>query len=131
MGVACNCLLKYKISPLSVPSTCLIPLYVLLSSCHALPNKFFQLELSSIVLEGHCNSVNAVKFDADLSMLLSGGKSFICLPFHCLTTLPHIFLPHYTLFCQPAQCHETPQTLHMHQSLTTWFLLCFFSAQHT
>ena len=56
--------------------------------------------------------------------------------------LPHIFLPHYTSFRQPAQCHKTPQTSHMHQSLTclgivfahqptAWFLLCFFSAQHT
>jgi hypothetical protein len=46
----------------------------------ALPNKLSQLEFSSIVLDGHRDSVNAVKFDADLSMLLSGGKSFVCLP---------------------------------------------------
>ena len=49
---------------------------MLLSNCNALPNKFFQLEFSNIVLDGHRDGVNAVKFDADLSMLLSGGKSF-------------------------------------------------------
>jgi hypothetical protein len=53
---------------------------------HALPNKFFQLKFSSIVLERHCDSVNAVKIDADLSMLLSGGKLFVSLPFRYLTT---------------------------------------------
>ena len=45
-------------------------------------------EFSSIVLDGHPDSVNAVKFDADLSMLLSGGKSFVkssvCLPNYIL-----------------------------------------------
>ena len=87
-----NCLSKYKISQISpLPSTlnfstCLIPLYVLPIKCHALPNKFFQLESSNIVLDGHRDSVNAVKFDADLSMLLSGGKSFVYLPFPHLTS---------------------------------------------
>jgi hypothetical protein len=47
---------------------------------HALPNKSFQLESSSFTLDGHRDSVNAVKFDADLSMLLSGGKLFVGLP---------------------------------------------------
>jgi WD40 repeat protein len=55
-------------------TSCLKLLYVLLSSHHTLPNKFFQLEFSTIVLDGHRDSVNALKFDADLSMLLSGGK---------------------------------------------------------
>jgi hypothetical protein len=58
----------------------LVLLYVLLSNRHALPNKFFQLESSSI-LDGHRDSVNVVKFDADISMLLSGGKWFVALPF--------------------------------------------------
>jgi hypothetical protein len=43
-------------------------------------------EFSSIVLDGHCDSVNAVKFDADLSMLLSGGKLIVCLPIYRLFT---------------------------------------------
>lgn len=41
--------------------------------------KFVQLEFSGVVLDGHRDGVNAVKFDADLSMLLSGGMSFVCL----------------------------------------------------
>lgn len=45
-----------------------------LSSRLILPNEFSQLEFSSIVLDGHRDSINAIKFDADLSMLLSGGK---------------------------------------------------------
>jgi WD40 repeat protein len=44
-------------------------------------------EFSSIVLDGHCDSVNAVKFDADLSMLLSGGKLIVC-PYISLIHLP-------------------------------------------
>jgi hypothetical protein len=39
----------------------------------------FQLEPSSITLDGHHDSVNLVKFNADLSLLLSGGKLFVCL----------------------------------------------------
>jgi WD40 repeat protein len=43
---------------------------------------------SSTLLDGHRNSVNAVKFDADLSMLLSGGKLLVSPPFRRLNTLP-------------------------------------------
>ena len=80
LAIVCQSIRTHR-SPL-VPSTlnfstCLIPLYVLPIKCHASPNKFFQLESSNIVLGGHHDSVNAVKFDADLSMLLSGGKSFV------------------------------------------------------
>ena len=38
-----------------------------------------QLDLFSIVLDGHRDSVNTIKFDPDVSMLLSGGKLFVCL----------------------------------------------------
>jgi WD40 repeat protein len=48
-------------------------------SCYALSNNFVQLEFFGVVLDGHRDGVNAVKFDADLSMLLSGGMSFVCL----------------------------------------------------
>jgi hypothetical protein len=47
-------------------------------------NKFFQLEISSIVLDGHRDSVNAMKFNDNLSMLISGGRFFVCLPFRRL-----------------------------------------------
>jgi hypothetical protein len=58
-----------------------------LLSAIALPNKFFQLEPSSFTLDGHRESVNAVKFDADISMLLSGGKFSVCLPSSLLTVI--------------------------------------------
>jgi hypothetical protein len=50
-------------------------------------NSFFQLESSSFALDGHRDSVNAVKFDADLSMLLSGGKLFLPALISSLLTL--------------------------------------------
>jgi hypothetical protein len=60
-------------------STYLIPQYVLLSVVMPYLTNFVQLEFSGVVLDGRPDGVNAVKFDADLSMLLSGGMSFVCL----------------------------------------------------
>ena len=54
--------------------TKLLRFYKLINMSHT------TLAFSSIVLKGHHDSVNAVKFNADLSMLLSGGKLFVCLP---------------------------------------------------
>ena len=36
-----------------------------------------QVQPSNVVLEGHRDSVNAMKFNADLCLLLSGGTSFL------------------------------------------------------
>ena len=36
--------------------------------------QIFQLKSSGITLDGHCDSVNPVEINADISMLLSGGK---------------------------------------------------------
>ena len=89
MGTARYCLSKYNINHSETVSkfntvielsTCLIPLYVLLSVVMPCLTKFVQLEFSSIVLNGHRDGVNAVKFDVDISMLLSGGMSFVYLP---------------------------------------------------
>jgi hypothetical protein len=52
-----------------------------------LPNRFFQVE-SSNTLDGHRDSVNAIKFNDDLSMLLSGGEWFVS----------SLFNPHLTNF---------------------------------
>ena len=100
LEIAGNCLSKYK-NPLLVcwnswNTRCLILLYVLLSNCHDLPNKSFQLE-STVTLDGHSDSINTVKFNIDLSMLLSGGKLFVYLP--ALVALIVVFRQRWSYNC--------------------------------
>jgi WD40 repeat protein len=68
----------------SLPQTSQDAIHLDSESLAAIPNVSYRLTLpqvqpSSIVLEGHRDSVNAIKFNADLCLLLSGGTSFFLL----------------------------------------------------